>query len=194
MELAITAFIRARTTTLLQSIFLWLVILGRTNPGYDQWIQINQLPYRTYNHPTEITELTPVAASHHHRGHEPLAASSPVPIQYHHGHHPATGSSESAMMGSGSAVGHHHCSENRSPEPNNHTSANHALPGSPAAAPVGIQQSPTRSGSTGAWTPLTPPQQSSHIWKLWYGAVGTVTVRYFTPRYFTPRYWLQRCR
>ncbi|XP_001662072.2 T-related protein [Aedes aegypti] len=117
----------------------------------------------TYNHPTEITELTPVAASHHHRGHEPLAASSPVPIQYHHGHHPATGSSESAMMGSGSAMGHHHCSENRSPEPKNHASANHALPGSPAAAPVGVQQSPTRSGSTGAWTPLTPPQQSSHI-------------------------------
>nr|XP_019527731.2 T-related protein-like [Aedes albopictus] len=120
----------------------------------------------TYNHPSEITELTPVASSHHHRGHEPLAASSPVPIQYHHGHHPTTGSSETALMGSGNTVGHHHCSsENRSPEPNSHASANHALPGSPggASAAVALQQSPTRSGSSGAWTPLTPPQQSSHI-------------------------------
>ncbi|XP_062559157.1 T-related protein [Armigeres subalbatus] len=117
----------------------------------------------TYNHPTEITELTPVPVSHHHRTHEPLAASSPVPIQYHHGHHPTAGSTESALMGSGSAVSHHHhCSDNHSPEPN-HGSGN-TLPGSPGTATaVTIQQSPTRSGSTGAWTPLTPPQQTSHI-------------------------------
>ncbi|XP_039449636.1 T-related protein [Culex pipiens pallens] len=131
----------------------------------------------TYNHPAEITELTPVPTSHHR--HEPSSSSSPVPIQYHqqspvehtlltsHHHHPQH------------AHPHHHhhqhhqhqCPENHSsPEPN-HVAAGSsgnvseaAVAGSPAGAGAGgmAGQSPVRSASTGAWTPLTPPQ-TTHI-------------------------------
>ncbi|XP_065084002.1 T-related protein [Ochlerotatus camptorhynchus] len=124
----------------------------------------------TYNHPTEITELTPVSASHHHRTHQPVAASSPVHIQYHHGHHPAAATAESGLMSSnGAGAGHHHCTiDNHSPEPNHASStgagagSGSALPGSPGVVSAAVQQSPSRSGSTVAWTPLTPPQ-TSHI-------------------------------
>ncbi|XP_058465291.1 T-related protein [Malaya genurostris] len=112
----------------------------------------------TYNHPSEITELTSVPTSHHR--HESLAASSPVSIQYHHSHHSHSSAPESSLV-AGVPGGHHHCSENHSPEPSHHT----VNGGSPGASVCGIglsPHSPVRSGSSGAWTPLTPPQ-TSHI-------------------------------
>ncbi|XP_053689448.1 T-related protein [Sabethes cyaneus] len=134
----------------------------------------------TYNHPTEITELTTVPTSHHR--HESQLSSSPAPsIQYHHAHHQHLSAVEGTLVSSGNAAHHHHhhhhhCSENHSPEPN-HPVASGGLSSSPGAPGTGAgggaasaaaaaaaiaSHSPVRSGSAGAWTPLTPPQVS-HI-------------------------------
>uniref|UniRef100_A0A182QFS6 T-box domain-containing protein n=1 Tax=Anopheles farauti TaxID=69004 RepID=A0A182QFS6_9DIPT len=129
----------------------------------------------TYNHPSDITELTSVGAPHRHL--EPASAS---PLQYHahhhHGHHAM--SENSSLLPS-----HHHhhqqqqqqqhgppsgaqCPENQSsPEPAPGTVAT-----SVASALNSVASSPNAVGPTtgqlsqspgGAWTPLTPPQTTS---------------------------------
>uniref|UniRef100_A0A182JL88 Uncharacterized protein n=1 Tax=Anopheles atroparvus TaxID=41427 RepID=A0A182JL88_ANOAO len=117
----------------------------------------------TYNHPSDITELTSVGASHRHM--EPATSSS---LQYHAHHHPHHLSEGSSLM----ASHHHHgqgvqCSEsNQSPEPAPGTVALNSVASSPNAAGSNqlSQQSPGRTALNAvgsAWTPLTPPQTTS---------------------------------
>ncbi|XP_053680168.1 T-related protein [Anopheles nili] len=125
----------------------------------------------TYNHPSDITELTSVGASHRHL--EPTGAS---PLQYHthahHGHHMSEASSlvpahhPHHQHGPTSA----HCNENHSPEPTPGTvatsvsSALNTVGSSPGPGSNQLSHSPSRTtlNSVGsAWTPLTPPQTTS---------------------------------
>uniref|UniRef100_A0A182N2T0 T-box domain-containing protein n=1 Tax=Anopheles dirus TaxID=7168 RepID=A0A182N2T0_9DIPT len=140
----------------------------------------------TYNHPSDITELTSVGASHRH-----LEPSSASPLQYHTHHHGHHGMSENSSL----IPSHHHhhhqqqqhqqqhgppsgqCTENQSsPEPAPGavvatSVATSALNSVAASSPnaVGstsgqLSQSPGRTSLNavgGAWTPLTPPQTTS---------------------------------
>uniref|UniRef100_A0A6E8W675 T-box domain-containing protein n=1 Tax=Anopheles coluzzii TaxID=1518534 RepID=A0A6E8W675_ANOCL len=142
----------------------------------------------TYNHPSDITELTSVGpATHRHL--EPAAA--PSPLQYHHhGHHVSENSS--TLLPSHHHHPHHHhqqqhqqqqqshgtanvqCTENQSPEPAPGTVATSSaastlgsVASSPGAVGTAGQLSHSPNGRTSlnavgsAWTPLTPPQTSS---------------------------------
>ncbi|XP_055596161.1 T-related protein [Uranotaenia lowii] len=133
-----------------------------------------------YNHSPEITELTSVPSSHHR--HEPIPTSSPIPIQYST-HHPSAIPVESGFVPVGSSSHYHYAAENNhSPEPS-HSSVSigssaivpgqghhhhhpglstsptdgDAVPHSGGPSAATLSQSPGRV-SSGAWTPLTPPQ------------------------------------
>ncbi|XP_058116231.1 T-related protein [Anopheles ziemanni] len=120
----------------------------------------------TYNHPSDITELTSVGASHRHM--EPTGTASSLQYHtHHHSHHLSEGSS---LMPShhqhGQGVGQ--CSENQSPEPAPGTvvsSALNSVASSPNTAGANqLSQSPGRTSLNpvgSAWTPLTPPQTTS---------------------------------
>ncbi|XP_035784888.1 T-related protein-like [Anopheles albimanus] len=138
-----------------------------------EYIPIGEI--NTYNHPSDITELTTVGvAAHRHL--EPTGSS---PLQYHHSHHSHHMSEGSSLIPSS----HHphiatapQCNENQSPEPgaprgtisSSVSSALNAIASSPGAGGSAGQQlshgSPGRSALNAvgsAWTPLTPPQTTS---------------------------------
>ncbi|XP_050092171.1 T-related protein [Anopheles aquasalis] len=144
-----------------------------------EYIPIGEI--NTYNHPSDITELTTVGVAPH-RHLEPAVTGS-SPLQYHHSHHShhmSEGSSSSLIPSS-----HHphihaaapQCNENQSPEPgaprgtvsSSVSSALNAIASSPGAGGSAGQQlshgSPGRSTlnavAGSAWTPLTPPQTTS---------------------------------
>uniref|UniRef100_A0A182RVG7 T-box domain-containing protein n=1 Tax=Anopheles funestus TaxID=62324 RepID=A0A182RVG7_ANOFN len=135
----------------------------------------------TYNHPSDITELTSVGAPHRH-----LEPAAPSPLQYHHhGHHVSEGSPlipthhhhHQQQQQQHQQQQHHgttnaQCTENQSPEPTPGTvatsvaSALNSVASSPNAVGSGgqLSHSPGRTSLNAvgsAWTPLTPPQTTS---------------------------------
>ncbi|XP_058055185.1 T-related protein [Anopheles bellator] len=132
----------------------------------------------TYNHPSDITELTSVGVPHRHLDPSTGTAS---PLQYHTHHHHHHMSEGSSLVPSSHHPPHHagppptaQCVENQSPEPAPGTGGVSTLgsvtssPGGSVSGPQMGPQSPGRQGTlntvTGsAWTPLTPPQTTSGI-------------------------------